>query len=420
MNYKLLNRILYGVWAVSPQHVNGYLPLLTSVLKNEKLPDANWAEGRELKKPKNQTYLYNPKLQRWYEYDSYTLKGEGMRLRVFSLTDVITKYDQVSGQVGTTTMANYLKMAEQDEEIDAILLEIDSPGGEASYTPDLVEIIQGLSKPIIADVSGLAASAGYWIAAACDEIWASQPTDVIGSIGTMITIMDLKTFYEKQGLPIHEIYATASVDKNKDFKEALEGNYKPIKEGLLDPFNTAFTGSIKKMREGKLDLAKEDVLTGKTYTAEEALQFGLIDGIGNRDTVLSRLNTLIQQNKSDSNMNLINKVLGIKEESTEVSTEQEQFLAELKELKQANNAKEIELAELKAKLEATQENLAVTKDLLAEEKKNTAFLEAKLERAEAEKATPYTSENDSNGITPYINAEAEHNKEADKVLSKRN
>ena len=399
MYYQLINRLFNGVWAMSPEHIQGYLPLLASILKGEKLPGADWATGREAAKPKNQTYMYNPKTGRYYEYDSYLLKGEGMRIRVFTINDVITKYDAYCGPVGTTTLANYMKIADRDEEIDAVMLEIDSPGGDASFTKDLADVISAMNKPVLANVSGLCASAAYWIASACTEIWASQPTDIIGSIGTMITLADFKSYYEEQGLKIHDIYASASVDKNKDFEEAFKGNYKPIREGLLDPFNESFINSIKELRGGKVS---EDAFSGKTFDAKTALEKGLIDGIGNRDIVLSRLKYLIDNNisgnKTDTSMEfkntLIAKVLGMND-TDKTKSEEEQFMAELKQLKTENETQAATIARMKTENEVLKTEVENHKTQLEAEQENSKEWQAKFNLAQAEKSPVITKENDN-------------------------
>lgn len=432
MYWQLINTFFSEPWAISPQKSIGYLPLLNSVLKGEKLPDANWAEGRKESEPKSQTYLYNPKNSRWYEYDSYQIKGEGMRLRVFTLNSVVTKYDSFSGAVGTTTLANYMKMADQDQDIDGVLLEIDSPGGSASYTKDLSDIISQMQKPVMVHISGLAASAAYWIASAADEVWASQKTDEIGSIGTMVSFADFKEAYEKLGVKIHEVYASKSVDKNSIFHEALKGNYKPMKTEWLDPMNDSFINSVKANREDKL--TSEEMFSGKIYTATKALELGMIDGIGDRDAVLNRFSELIKeykgsnnssiQNQKNEDMNLINKVLGIKsvEESPEnkeetVSTE-EQFKAELQELKSERDQfeadckeKAAKIATLESDLKTEKEGVEALKQELHAKEGELKTMTSKFERAEAETAKSQ-KEGDDNQDYSYVNTEADHYKTA--------
>src|SRR5690606_6943553 len=109
-------------------------------------------------------------------------------------------------------------------------------------------------------------------------IWASTPTSIIGSIGTMITLADMRPAMEKAGIKLHEIYASKSTKKNKTFHDALDGKYKPITEQLLDPFNEVFHNAVKESRGEKIK--DEDVFTGATYLAEQALENGLIDHIG--------------------------------------------------------------------------------------------------------------------------------------------
>jgi ClpP class serine protease len=135
------------------------------------------------------------------------------------------------------------------------------------------------------------ASAAYWIGSSAKEIIASGKTARIGSIGTMISMR--KPYGE-----IIEIYADDSKDKNKAYIEALNGNPTPIKEEMLNPLNDIFLASVKQNRGAKLDLDKENVLTGKVYLAEDAVKYGLIDAIGTFEYAVERVTELAKTNQS--------------------------------------------------------------------------------------------------------------------------
>ncbi len=82
-------------------------------------------------------------------------------------------------------------MAASNPNIAAIVLQIDSPGGEVSGTQQLADVIKSVQKPVVAFVDGMMASAALWIGSAADEIIASTPQDIIGSIGTMMSFGDM-------------------------------------------------------------------------------------------------------------------------------------------------------------------------------------------------------------------------------------
>jgi protease-4 len=196
-------------------------------------------------------------------------------IAVINLNHVVFKYNQECGPVGTETISRWVQNYDSNPNVAGIILNIDSPGGEARAINNLTDAIKACGKPVIAHVaSGIAASAAYAIAAVCDEIYVSHTTDAVGSIGTYITLADFKAYYKEQGLPIHEIYATKSTEKNLEVREAFKGNYKKMK-AEIDVVNEAFISLVKSARPG----ANEEVFSGGMYFADEALKMGLIDGI---------------------------------------------------------------------------------------------------------------------------------------------
>ena len=195
-------------------------------------------------------------------------------------------------------MAEWMREAAADPKIAAIWFDLDSPGGMVDGCQTLIDAILDAKqvKPVFAFINdGMACSAAYHIASACTEIWASKRTDIIGSIGVMISYRDYTEYYKKLGIEDVSIYATQSADKNGPSRAAKEGNFKPIQEELLDPHAAAFISNVKSFRDGKLQTGKgkEDPFTGKTYTAERAQEIGLIDNIGPKQAAIDRLNELI-------------------------------------------------------------------------------------------------------------------------------
>jgi ClpP class serine protease len=100
---------------------------------------------------------------------------------------------------------------------------------------------------------------------------------MFGSIGVVLSFADVKPSLEKEGVVFHEIYADQSDLKNLDFREALEGKYDKIKQTILNPFAVQFISTIQEFRP---QITRKDVFRGEIMTAPDALEYGLIDGIG--------------------------------------------------------------------------------------------------------------------------------------------
>ena len=200
----------------------------------------------------------------------------------------LTKSDSWWYGEGTATLMNRLGQADANPNIDSHIIIFDSPGGTVDGTKDFADAIKSTTKPVVGYVDGMAASAAYWLASSCDEIIASNTTSMVGSIGTMISFVDIRAYYEKEGFKFHDIRADESHEKNEDYYQVLKGNYKPIQSDLLNPMNEIFLDAVRENRPG----IAEKTLHGKMYLAADALQYKMIDGVGDFSYALERAATL--------------------------------------------------------------------------------------------------------------------------------
>lgn len=199
------------------------------------------------------------------------------------------------GMIDHTELINRLASTSN---VAGILLNIDSPGGQVDGTSMLSQAIKeaGRNKPVIAIIDdGMAASAAMWIASAAKEIYVTQKTDQVGSIGVYVTIADWDAHYQDYfKLKVKDIYAPQSTDKNRDFIEAIKGNEDPLKEDLsviADQF-------IKTVAANRSGIIKgNDWKTGKMFYAKDAIEIGLIDGIKSLNQVVKRMELLISTKK---------------------------------------------------------------------------------------------------------------------------
>lgn len=188
---------------------------------------------------------------------------------------------------GTVELAGFIMQAAMHNNIGSIVLDFDSGGGAVDAVAPLTQAIRqvrAMGKPVVASID-MACSAAYWAASECDYLVADNDVSAeVGSIGVVASFMDVRPYYEKEGIKFHRIYATESDQKNLPFEMALEGKYELIREEMLDPLARAFQAAVQSNRAGKLDLSAKGLLNGKTYYAEQAKALGLIDRVGNRNT----------------------------------------------------------------------------------------------------------------------------------------
>lgn len=218
-------------------------------------------------------------------------------VQVIHINYPIAKYDYC-GDPGTQTLQQLVMAANADETVKSIVLWIDSPGGQADGTEDLANTIKASAKPVVAYTDQMMASASYWIGSAAKEVIAKGSNNgwnnTIGSIGTTVMWKDDREKMAKEGVKIHTVFATASKDKWGDYFEMMDGKYDKLIE-QLDGYNESFLSAVQSNRAGKLNLEKENVLTGKTYNAKQALKFGLIDKIGTFEMAVKRSLQLSKQ-----------------------------------------------------------------------------------------------------------------------------
>jgi ClpP class serine protease len=207
-------------------------------------------------------------------------------IAVVPIKGALTRMDIV-GKPGYESLAKTIKQLDSNPQVTGILLYVSSPGGQARGIEYLVDAIKGTEKEIFTFSNDLIASAAYWISSATDKIIVDGRSSLVGSIGTMLGTSDMKGILEKLGAKFADATATASIDKNAAIKALMDGDAKPVQDQLLNPLNDLFLTDVKNNRDGRLNLTKENALTGKVYLRDTALEIGLIDHSGDMNFALS-------------------------------------------------------------------------------------------------------------------------------------
>ncbi|MBI2836570.1 MAG: S49 family peptidase [Chloroflexi bacterium] len=169
-------------------------------------------------------------------------------------------------QAFTDDALEVLKDLREDKSVRAVILQIDSPGGGASLVePVYLELLRlREKKPVLAVIGSMAASGGYYLAAAADLIYA-QPTSLVGSIGVF------------SGLPQAE-QLDESLLTSGLFKATGGSRRKAIEE--LEMVRQEFVSAVMIQRGDRLTLSDQEISLGALYLGTDALRYGLIDEIG--------------------------------------------------------------------------------------------------------------------------------------------
>jgi protease-4 len=180
---------------------------------------------------------------------------------------------------------SYLAKAESDKTVKAIVLRIESPGGEIEPCQEILLEIERAkeTKRIVVSMGGTAASGGYYISTAADKIVA-VPTTQTGSIGVISSAINIEGLLEKLGIQIEIFKAGKYKDMYWGLRE-LTPEEDEIMQRMVDEYYEQF---IDVVAEGR-GLSKDDVrdlATGQLYSGAEAKELGLVDELGDLDTAI--------------------------------------------------------------------------------------------------------------------------------------
>jgi serine protease SohB len=184
------------------------------------------------------------------------------------------------GSLNDTTLAPVLDKAFRKGKPAAVALEINSPGGSPVQSSLIGARIRRLSEeldvPVVGFVEDVAASGGYWLAAAADEIWADD-SSVLGSIGVISAGFGAHVFLARQGFERRVHTAGKSKSMLDPFSPEKKEDVARL-QGLLGDIHENFIAHVKARRGDKLDHSA-DLFTGEVWLARRAHELGLIDGI---------------------------------------------------------------------------------------------------------------------------------------------
>ncbi len=202
---------------------------------------------------------------------------------------IVSEKSAVSGvkRVASTEIVSFLREVQKDKSVKAVVLEINSPGGTPFPCKEIADTIKAMHKPVISWVREVAASGGYWVAAAADAIVSSN-LSTLGSIGVVSVRPDLSGLLKHLGIDVdalasgpHKLYGVPAIpltpEQKQEERQRREDDINLIQQSFLD--------EIKGSRQLN-DNAMVEISSGKTYLGLEAKDLGLVDEIGGREQAL--------------------------------------------------------------------------------------------------------------------------------------
>ncbi|MBS3796776.1 MULTISPECIES: signal peptide peptidase SppA [unclassified Pseudoalteromonas] len=191
-----------------------------------------------------------------------------------------------AGEIGGDSTAALLREARNDDRVKAVVLRIDSGGG-SMFASELIrrEVIalKEAGKPVVASMGSVAASGGYWIASAANEIWAA-PSTITGSIGVFGTIMTFENSAAKLG-----VYSDGVGTTELKGSSVLLGLNDKLAQAIQMSVENAYSRFLKVVSESRgLPVEEVDkIAQGRVWIATQAQELGLVDQLGDKQAAIS-------------------------------------------------------------------------------------------------------------------------------------
>lgn len=277
------------LWAITPAYLDKIDTILTAHFSGEKLDLAaiEAAMGRELKNDKKP-----------YE----VVDGAAVIPVVGAVGKRMNMFMRISGGVSTELLQSDIAEALDDPAVEAIVLNIDSPGGTVDGTMELADWLRSQrgQKPIYAYADGLIASAAYWIGSSADKVFGYSTANV-GSIGVVVTHYDRSKQDDKYG--ITRTMITAGKYKRVAADNApLSEDGRAYLQDMVDGVYSLFVDGVAASRGVDVSTVLADMADGRVFLAGEALKRGMLDGIATLDETINAARAAAQSQQEDKYM----------------------------------------------------------------------------------------------------------------------
>jgi protease-4 len=207
---------------------------------------------------------------------------------------------QPPGSIGGESTAELLRSARDDDQVKAVVLRVDSPGGEVFASEQIRREVAGLKdagKPVVVSMGDLAASGGYWISMNGDRIYA-DPSTITGSIGIFGVFPTVQRGLDKLGVHTDGVGTTRFAGAF-DITRALDPEVGGVVQSVIDKGYRDFTGRVAQARHQSVP-AIDAIARGRVWTGAQAKARGLVDQFGGLQDALADAATRAKLGKPDA------------------------------------------------------------------------------------------------------------------------
>ncbi len=185
----------------------------------------------------------------------------------------LTDWEKECGACDVGDIQCALNEAGKNYGIRGVILDFDTPGGMVNGTPECADCIAEFDKPIYAYSGGMIASAGYWLAAACDGIFTTKSADT-GSIGVYIPFQDMSELAKNLGIKV-QVFSSGKYKGMGVPGTSLTPDQENLLHERVQEIAEMFYGHVRSNRPGVSD----DDMQGQVFKASQAASHGLIDAV---------------------------------------------------------------------------------------------------------------------------------------------
>ena len=211
-----------------------------------------------------------PYMAKWYELDDISLPVDS--IAVITLTGGLYSWE-------SEWVAKQGEAAELNPNICGIVFVIDGPGGMVSHLDMAAAAVENCKKPTATVVTGIMASAHFWLGTASDRTFIASPLCEVGSVGIVCTHYSFREFFKMNGIDYREIYPDTADLKNKETRVLVENNDESLIKARAEKIHKIFAETVARNLGIEYD-PKLPLFRGEMFDGNEAVELGYIDQFG--------------------------------------------------------------------------------------------------------------------------------------------
>jgi protease-4 len=190
----------------------------------------------------------------------------------------------LTGAAASDTIINQIADAKNNPEVEAVIFDINSPGGGIVATKEILTAVKSINKTKVCLLRETAASGAYWIASACDRIIANEFT-ITGSIGVTGGYLEFSKLMEKYGISYVRLVSGEKKDMGTPYREPTAEELAQL-NAVIKEIHESFVADVAQNRN--LPVKKvADIADGSIFTGKQAIELGLVDMLGGKQEAVN-------------------------------------------------------------------------------------------------------------------------------------